>query len=226
MPNTISFFERTPLDYLQVFFDETLVQRIVDETNLYYSQNLVGERQYMSHWQNASATEMYTFLAITMLTGLMSKERIRDYWSTDPLLSTPILRQCFTRNRYQDILRFLHLANNEDVGSNDRLKKVKPTINNLKHKFSNCVNPAQKLCIDESHMLWKGRLGFKQYILSKRTRFGIKSFSLADCKTELVLNFIVRTGSNIDYQMTPELGLSGSVAMELMWRYLNIGLRV
>ena len=90
MSNTISFSERIPLDYLQVFFDETLVQRIVNETNLYYSQNPIGERQHMSNWQNVILTEIYTYLAITMHTGLMSKGRIQDYWSTDPFLSTPI----------------------------------------------------------------------------------------------------------------------------------------
>jgi hypothetical protein len=66
--NTISFAERTPLDYFRIFFDETLVQSIVDETNRYYSQNSVGERQHMSNWQNVSATEKYTFLAISILT--------------------------------------------------------------------------------------------------------------------------------------------------------------
>ena len=48
--NTVSFAERTPLDYFQIFFDETLVQSIVGETNHYYSQNSVGERQHMSNW--------------------------------------------------------------------------------------------------------------------------------------------------------------------------------
>ena len=177
----------------------------------------------MSNWQNVSATEMYTFLAFTMLSGLMGKGQIRDYWSTDPLLSTSIFSQYFKRNRYQNILRFLHFANNEDVGSNDRLKKTKPIINDLKQKFSNCVNPAQNLCIDASLMLWEGRLIFKQYILSKRNRFGVESFCLVDCKTKFVLDFIVYTGSNTEYQMTAELGLSGSVAMELMGRYLSKG---
>ena len=66
------------------------MQRIIDEINHYYLQNPMGERQHMSNWQNVTSAEMFTFLAITMLTGLVHKNRIRDYWSTDPLLSTPI----------------------------------------------------------------------------------------------------------------------------------------
>ena len=43
----------------------------------------------------------------------------------------------------------------------------------------------KNLCIDESLMLWKGRLAFKQYIPSKRHRFGIKSFELVDCENQI-----------------------------------------
>ena len=72
-------------------------------------------------------------------------------------------------------------------------------------------------------MLWKGRLGFRQYIPSKRHRFGIKLFQLVDCETKFILDFIVYTGSTTEYQVIPGLGLSGSIVMELMQRYLNKG---
>ena len=127
----------------------------------------MGEREHMSNWQNVTFAEMYTFLAITMLTGLVHKNRIRDYWSTDPLMSTPIFGQYFKRNRYQDILHYIHFANNEDIARNDRLEKSRPIIDDFKRKFSNCMNPTQNLCIDESLLLWKGRLDFKQYMPSK-----------------------------------------------------------
>ena len=70
-------------------------------------------------------------------------------------------------------------------------------------------------------MLWKGRLGFRQYIPSKRHRFGIKLFQLVDCETKFVLDFIIYTGSTTEHQVIPGLGLSGSIVMELMQRYLN-----
>ena len=58
------------------------MNRIVDETNRYYLQNQVSERQHMSNWQNVTSIEMYIFIAITMLTGLIEKNSIQDYWST------------------------------------------------------------------------------------------------------------------------------------------------
>ena len=94
--NTISLVARTSLDYFQLFLDETIMKCIVDETNRYYLQNPVSERQHMSNWQNVTSFEMYTFIVIIMLTGLVEKNRIQDYWSTDPLLITPIFGQYFT----------------------------------------------------------------------------------------------------------------------------------
>ena len=41
LQNTIQLAGRTPLDYFQLFFDESIMQRIVDETNRYYLQNPV-----------------------------------------------------------------------------------------------------------------------------------------------------------------------------------------
>ena len=41
--NMISLVERTPVDYFQLFFNDTIMQRIVEETNNYYLQNPMGE---------------------------------------------------------------------------------------------------------------------------------------------------------------------------------------
>ncbi len=113
----------------------------------------MGKRQHMSNWQNVTSIEMSTFLAITMLTGLIDKNKIRDYWSIYPLLATPVFTQCFTRNRYQDILHYMHFANNEDISNTNRLEKIKPVIDDFKRKFANCMNPTQNLCTDESLVL-------------------------------------------------------------------------
>ena len=68
------------------------------------------------------------------------------------------------------------------------------------------------MVIDESLILFKGRLKFKQYIPSKRHRFGIKMYVLCDCETGIVLNLCIHTGSDIDnITKKHHLGLSGSV---------------
>lgn len=70
-------------------------------------------------------------------------------------------------------------------------------------------------------MLWRGRLEFRRYIPSKYHRFGIKLFELVDCETEFILDFIIYTGTDTEYQIIPGLKLSGSIVMMLMQHYLN-----
>ena len=79
LQDTTLLLGNTPLDYFQLFFDDNMMQRILNETNLYYSQNLVDDRQHPSNWQDVISIEMYTFLAITMLTGIIRKNTINDY---------------------------------------------------------------------------------------------------------------------------------------------------
>lgn len=126
----------------------------------------------------------------------------------------------FTRNRFLSILKYLHF-NDSSEETCTRLEKIGNIIDLLKEKFSNAVYPFQNLSIDESLMLWKGRLSFRQYIPSKRHRFGIKMFILCDCESKFVLDFIVYTDSETQIDREGDLGISGSIVMELLRKYLN-----
>lgn len=50
----------------------------------------------------------------------------------------------------------------------------------LYEKFQDVYTPSPHVSLDESLLLWKGRLGFKQYISLKCSRFGIKCFMLCE----------------------------------------------
>ena len=77
--------------------------------------------------------------------------------------------------------------------------------------------------IDESLVLFKERLIFKQYISSKRHRFGIKLFVLCDCATGIILDVIVYSGTDVDIFKDDNFGLSGAIVKKFMAPYLNKG---
>jgi hypothetical protein len=52
------------------------------------------------------------------------------------------------------------------------------TAYGLNQKFKQWVIPTKDMCIDESMIAFQGRLIFKQYIQTKRHRYGIKVFKL------------------------------------------------
>ena len=58
------------------------------------------------------------------------------------------------------------------------------------------------VCIDESLLLWKGRLKWKRYIPLKRGRFGIESFILAE--SGYVWDLLVYTGRQTKYDFEIE----------------------
>ena len=135
-------------DYFRAFFDNELMQTIVDETNKYQRQNAASNIGKTAAWYDTTMEELYVFFATAILMELNQKNRIKDYWSTDRLITTPIFGKFFTRDRYLSILRYLHFAgsNTEEEG---KLRKIKPVEEYLRAKFERAETPWENLCIDE-----------------------------------------------------------------------------
>ncbi|XP_020297900.1 piggyBac transposable element-derived protein 4-like [Pseudomyrmex gracilis] len=165
------------------------IKTFTEQTNLFQEQNPEPDRIHMKPWTPITEDELWIMIALSINMGHVVKGQLKDYWSQDPLLYTPIYGESLSRNRYLQILRYLHFSNNEEV-SNHPLKKIKPVIDHLIKKFGNTIITGEKLCIDGSLVLWKRKLKFKQFLPLNRHRFGMKIFELADYETGFLLDFI------------------------------------
>ena len=126
-----------------------------------------------------------------------------------------------TRERYSNMLKFLHFSSDQSA---DPLWRIRPVLQSLTNELKSYFKPFQNVVIDESLMLFKGRLAFKQYIPSKRHRFGLKMYVLCDCETGFVMDLCIHCGSDIDGITNHHpLGHSGSVVDALMKDYLGKG---
>ena len=214
------------LDYFLLFFDDEIVDHIVRETNRYYLQmreenpNCLGRSHQLS-WKPVSSNDIYMFFCIQLTMSHVKKNRIYDYWSLDEVFETPIFPKLMSRDRFLQILRCLHFSDNTQRDGNDKLGKVRPVITHLRRRYKELFTPYQDLCIDESLLLWRGRLGFRQYIPSKRHRYGIKLFVLCDVQTDYILDFIVYTGLTTDIEHEKVLGISGSVVKTFLRDYFQ-----
>jgi hypothetical protein len=141
---------------------------------------------------------------------------MQEDWSTDPLLSTPIFTRLMKRDRFFFIMKISHFCDN-----GDKLYKLRYVVDYLRNKFREIFSPFEKLCIDESLVLFKGRLSFRQYIPSKRHRFGVKLFMLYDCKMGFCLDFIIYTGANTDVDPLEKENEAIGKSGPLMNPYLN-----
>lgn len=78
----------------------------------------------------------------------VKKNKIKSYWSKDPLLATPIFYQIMSRDRYVLLLKLLHFADNNSKPENDVLWKIRRILDHLRTVFSNSLYPFQNLCLD------------------------------------------------------------------------------
>ena len=171
---------------------------IVDETNRFAEQYLLEksvtdpDNSYLGQWTPVTIPEMKKFIGTLLLMGIVYKPDLHMYWSTDIYYSTPAFSKIMKRNRFYLILKFLHFNNNETVDPENphRLHKVRPLIQLLRERFRKVYSPGKNMSVEESVVLYKGRLKFKQYIKPKRQRLGTKLYELCP-SSGITLDFLV-----------------------------------
>ena len=121
-----------------------------------------------------------------ILMGILDLPRLEMYWQTQhKLLSTSGISSIMSRVRFEQLFRFLHLANSADnlPGNNlghDKLFKVRKLLDFILPKFEHEYSLHESVTIDEAMIPFKGRLSFKQYIKNKPIKWGIKAFVLSE----------------------------------------------
>ena len=187
-------------DFFKLYITEETIGHLVVQTNLYARQFLDKEKDNLKphsrvhEWKPTDRAEMLTFLAILILMGIVHKPRLPMYWSTYSILAIPIFNQVMRRDRFLLLVRFLHFTDNTKYNradpDRDKLYKIREVINMIKDRCGKVYSPGKSLSMDESLVLFKGRLSFKQYISSKRVGFGIKLYQLCTFNG-ILLDFIV-----------------------------------
>ncbi|CAH2319774.1 Hypothetical predicted protein [Pelobates cultripes] len=227
-----------PLNYFELFMSNDIFELMVEQTNLfanqYLSANPGSNYNRRNMWHPTDVAEMRKFWALTLVMGIVKKPSIRSYWCKHPILATPLFSGVMKRDRYEQMLRFLHFNDNtlsppRNDPLFDRLYKIRPFIQLLSDKFSQNYVPNENICIDESLMKFKGTLLFKQYIPSKRSRYSIKLFKLCESTTGYIWAFRIYQGnvSKLDPPGCPDsVGTNGKIVWDLILPLLNKGYKL
>ncbi|XP_035712696.1 piggyBac transposable element-derived protein 4-like [Folsomia candida] len=207
--------DSTPFQLLRMFIDDDMVDTICLESNDYTPVIKAKFPKALKRWTPLSRQEFWKFMGLSTLMGIVKKGDVKDYWSTDELISTPIFGKTMSRDRFTDIMRALHFQNDGNIptGNIDRFIKLGSFFPSLMSKFKNFVIPGEYLYIDESLMPFKGRLSFKQYVPSKRARFGVKFYILVDCATKAVLALLPYQGKKTIFAAPKDIFGVGEKAM-------------
>ena len=202
-----------------------IIELMSDETNRYATQFLEHNQATLKphskvrRWSQTDPAEIRNFMGILLNMGLVRKPSTEDYWSMDPILATPAISSVMAHDRFEVLLRFWHFDNNEDAVEGDRLHKIRQLCDAILSRFQDVYHPSKELSIDESMVLWRGRLVFRQYIPGKKHKYGVKLYLLCE-PSGYVWNAMVYCG-----KMDPISGLghSEAVVMKLMEKRLDLG---
>lgn len=213
-----------PIDYFRAIFDEVILDLIVRETNNYAEQVFlssgVRENSRISRWKAITSAEMLIFIGLVLHNGTIRLNRLQDYWKRHPLFNLQCFSKHMSRDRFLLIMRCLHFAENAPAGTRtNRLHKINPILTFFNEKMAALYYPQKELSLDESMVLWKGRLIFRQYIKNKKHRYDIKLYILTE-PCGVILKTLVYTGAldNISGK-----GHTTKVVLDLMKDYLDSG---
>ena len=209
-PRPIGFVDfSSPLDAFLELFNEDIIEKVLYESNLKSVQN---------HKPAAiTKDELKVFLGINIMMGYHCLPSIAHYWASARDLEVLPIKNAMSRERFQIILRNLHVNDNSkmDPRNKDKLYKIRPLLQHLNAVFADKRPLKEYLCIDESMILFKGRSSLKQYNPMKPIKRGYKLWCLAD-DDGYVYKTDVYTGKKEDAGRRSELGLGGDVVTSLL----------
>jgi len=118
----------TPTALFESFFDSEVMQLLAENSNKYALQK--GK-----HGFTTSPTELRLFMAILFTSGYAPLPRRRLYWEPSPDVHNAAVSQAMTRNRFEELMENIHVADNDNLAPNDRMANVRPLFTALNSKF-------------------------------------------------------------------------------------------
>lgn len=217
----------TALDYFNLFFSDDVCNEIRINTNKYAEFCETKSSKKDKQWTPITdILEVRTFFCIIMIMSLVKMSRLRDYWSTNPILGHDMIKKLMPRNRFFQMLKYFHISDkseemNKDSPDFSYLQKLEPLFSTLRDKFQQYFNPYKELSVDEALLKYKGRLGIIQYMPLKPAKRGIKLWMLCTSFLGYVYNFEMYCGRN-DKVMRSNNGLGHDVVMHILKPLKNV----
>lgn len=192
-------------EMFELFFSNDLKNYIISST--------------IANGYDLSRDELDIFIGIIIFTIFNRRLSQRDYWSTDQLLGSEVIKAAMSRDKFEKIKSFLKYSMPDDQNDNDKVWRVRKILDIFRVNIRQFGFFATALSIDEMMIKYYGRKCLKQFIKSKPIRFGIKMWAvcsaegyLFDCdvycgKNSNTANFLPNCaqGSRVVLQMLQEL---------------------
>ena len=159
-----------PFEIWAKYITPAMVQEILYQT-IMYARNKNNQKFMIGE------SELCNFLGLLYVSGYHTLPGERDCWSTKASMKAPIYSETMSRERFKEIKRYVHLADNNQLGES-KTAKVDPLHDSLLQNLQQFGVFHEKLSIDESMVPYYGKFPIKQFIRGKPVRFGYKFWFL------------------------------------------------
>ena len=85
----------------------------MEQTNS-YAEETMGADAYAS-WKAITCKDIRAFMGFNILMGINRQPSTEDYWKKDPFHYYKPIAQRISRDRFQDISRYLHFVDNSTL---------------------------------------------------------------------------------------------------------------
>lgn len=202
-----SLHGKSVLDFFKLMFDESVMQCLISNS-IKYSRDY--NRPHFSLDQN----DLEIFLGLLIFSGYHTLPQMKLYWSSDEDKGVPFVKNAMSRNRFLEIKKNIHLADNDQLDKNDKFAKIRPLITLLNKNYLKYGIFRQHLSIDEEMVPYFGRHSAKMFLKGKPVRFGFKMWCLASYDGYL-FQFIPYGGRNVQ-GIKKIFGLGEEVVINLL----------
>ncbi|KAI4469474.1 transposase is4 [Holotrichia oblita] len=200
---------KSPLEVLLLFFDDTVLNAIVNYSLKYAQDNNRHDFKF-------SVSLLKQFLGILILTGYHTLPACDMYLSKNADKGVDLVRGCMSRNTFRSIKRNLHLADNSSLDNADKFSKLRPVFSLLNEKYLQFGIFTHNLSIDEQMIPYFGRHSAKMFIKGKPVRFGFKIWCLCSSGGYLYQFIPYGGAASKDSQQEQEHSLGTRVVLDLL----------
>lgn len=213
---------QTPLQCMELFFDELLIQEIVTHTNVFIDSVASNYKVMRNTLKHTTTTEMKAFLGVLIMTAVRKDNHVftREMWKSH--LGLPIYRAAMAEDRFCFLIRCLRFddkGTREERRVSDKFTLIRTVFDMFVEKCKENYQPGKNITVDEQLLAFRGKCGFRQYIVNKPAKYGIKIVMACDANTSYMLNAMPYLGKHT----TPPTGmkLGQYFTMELLRPYYN-----
>ena len=120
-----------------------------------------------SHSYKLELHDLKAFIAILLISGYVDLARCPMFWESSADAHNDAVFSMMPRNRFDEIMKYLHSADNTSLDPNDKFSKVQHLLHKLNEQFLSNYPPEQTVSIDESMVPYFVRHGCKQFMKNK-----------------------------------------------------------